>query len=68
LLLCIIPYTHTSHFCKLTTFIVVELFFLYNLPKLKTLWNLTNSCYYRAPPPSRANTKKKQRKKTGKKK
>jgi hypothetical protein len=58
LLLYIIPYTHSSHFYKLTTFVVVALFFFYNLPTLKTLCNLTNSCYYRAPPPSRANKKK----------
>ncbi len=28
-------YTHSSHFYKLTTFAVVELFFLYSLPTLK---------------------------------
>lgn len=42
LLLSTIP-THSSHFCKLTTFVIIELFFLHNQLTLKTLCNLTSS-------------------------
>jgi hypothetical protein len=59
-------YTH-SHFCKLTTFVIVELFFLYDLPRVKTLCHLTSSCCYRAillHTHTKSKHKKKQRKKT----
>jgi hypothetical protein len=65
------PHTHNSHFCKLTTFVIVELFFLYDLPRVKTLCDLTSSCCYKAPllhTHTKSKHKKNQRKKTQEKK
>jgi hypothetical protein len=53
---------------KLTTFVVVELFFLYNLPTIKTLCDLTNSCCYKTPPFSHTHMKNKHQKIKGKQK
>ncbi len=61
-----LPHTHNSHFYKLTTFAIVKLFFLYDLPTLKTLYDVTSSCCCTTPPLShtqRANTKRNDEKK-----
>jgi hypothetical protein len=60
-------HAHNSHFYKLTTFAIVKLFFLYNLPTLKTLYNVTSSCCCTTPPLShtqKANTKETKKKNT----
>jgi hypothetical protein len=48
------PFHYSPHtqftFLKLTTFVVVELFFIYNLPIVKTLCDLTSFCCYKTPP------------------
>jgi hypothetical protein len=60
------PPTHGSHFYKLTTFDVIEFFFLYGPPTLKTLCDLTSFCYCKTSLPS--HTLKKQTQKEKKKK
>jgi hypothetical protein len=50
------PPTHGSHLCKLTTFDVIELFFLYGPPTSKTL------CYCKASLPSHTPEKQTQKK------
>ncbi len=51
--------THGSHFYTLTTFDVIEFFFLYGPPTLKTLCDLTSFCYCKASFPSHTPQKKK---------
>jgi hypothetical protein len=72
LLLPTIPHPYNSHFYKLRTFVVLELFFLYDPTNIKkTLFNLTRSCCDRASLPShihmKSKHKNKERKKTYKK-
>jgi hypothetical protein len=61
--LCYPPPTHGSHLCKLTTFNVIELFFLYGPPTLKTLCNLTSFCYCKNSLPSHTPKKQTQKRK-----
>ncbi len=42
------PPAHGSQFCKLRTFDIIEFFFLYGPPTLKTLCHLTSFCYCKA--------------------
>ncbi len=59
------PPTHGSHFCKLTTFDVIELFSFYGPPTLKTLCDLTSFCKASLPSHTKKNKhKKKKRNKT----
>jgi len=57
------PPTHGSHFCKLTTCDVIELFFLYGPPTSKTLCDLTSFCYCKASFPSHTPEKQTQKEK-----
>jgi hypothetical protein len=64
------PHTHNSSFYKLTTFAIVKLFFLYDLPTIKTLYDVTRSCCCTTPPLSHTqsvNTKRRHRSKHTKK-